>query len=65
MGNRSESDDSSDGVGGDCVVDVVVQQVDAFAIVFVLVAVAQNCVVAGGGGSPIDSARLAATSRDH
>ena len=67
MGNRSESesDDSSDGVEDDCVVDVVVQQVDAIAIVFVLVAVAQNCVVAGGGGSPIDSARLAATSRDH
>ena len=31
MGNRneSESDDSSDGVEDDCVVDVVVQQVDA------------------------------------
>ena len=49
LGNRSESesDDSSDGVEDDCVVDVVVQQVDAIAIVFVLVAVAQNCVVAG------------------
>ena len=30
-----------------------------------LVVVAQNCVVAGGGGSPIDSTRLAATGRDH
>ena len=65
MGSRSESDDSSDGVEDDCVVDVVVQQVDAIAIVFVLVAVAQFFCVAGGGGLPIDSTRLAATGRDH
>ena len=37
----------------------------AIAIAFAQVVVAQSCVVAGGGGSPIDSARLAATSRDH
>ena len=37
----------------------------AIAIAFAQVVVAQSCVVAGGGGSPIDSIRLAATGRGH
>ena len=37
----------------------------AIAIAFAQVVVAQSCVVAGGGGSPIDSIRLAATGKGH